>query len=44
VRLRPTRMDREWPELLTGEAAQDAYAARIAELEVTCFRCAEDAS
>jgi glycine cleavage system H protein len=41
VRLRPTRMEREWPDLLTGEAAQDAYAARIAELEVHCYRCAE---
>jgi hypothetical protein len=39
VRLRPTRLDREWPELLTGEAAVEAYAVRIAELEVHCFRC-----
>jgi hypothetical protein len=39
VRLRPTRLDREWPELLTGEAVVDAYAARIAELDVHCYRC-----
>jgi glycine cleavage system H protein len=41
VRLRPTRLDREWPELLSGEAAVAAYRRRIAELEVTCYRCAE---
>ncbi len=41
VRLRPTRLDREWPALLTGDAAVEAYAARIAELEVNCFRCAD---
>jgi glycine cleavage system H protein len=41
VRLRPTRLDREWPALRTGDAAVEAYAARIAELEVNCFRCAE---
>jgi glycine cleavage system H protein len=41
VRLRPTRLEREWRELLTGDAAVEAYAARIAELEVNCFRCAD---
>lgn len=40
VRLRPTRLDREWPELLSGEAAVAAYRRRIAELELTCYRCA----
>jgi glycine cleavage system H protein len=40
VRLRPSRLDREWPDLLTGEAAVRAYRERIAELEVTCYRCA----
>ncbi|MDB5068284.1 MAG: glycine cleavage system protein [Chloroflexi bacterium] len=39
VRLRPTRLDREWPELLTGEAARRAYEGRIAELDVHCYRC-----
>jgi glycine cleavage system H protein len=39
VRLRPTRLEREWPELLTGEAARSAYAERIAELDVHCYRC-----
>jgi glycine cleavage system H protein len=41
VRLRPTRLEREWPALLTGEAAVSAYSARIAELEVSCIRCAD---
>ncbi len=44
VRLRPTRPEREWPELLTGDAAVDAYAARIAELDVHCYRCATEES
>ncbi len=44
VRLRPTRLEREWPELLTGEAAVGAYAARIAELDVHCYRCATEES
>jgi glycine cleavage system H protein len=39
VRLRPTLLEREWPELLTGEAARSAYAERIAELDVHCYRC-----
>ncbi|HEY2705283.1 MAG TPA: glycine cleavage system protein H [Candidatus Dormibacteraeota bacterium] len=44
VRLRPTRPEREWPDLLTGDAAVDAYAARIAELDVHCYRCATEES
>ena len=44
VRLRPTRLAAEWPELLTGGAAVAAYRRRIAELEVTCYRCQEEAS
>jgi glycine cleavage system H protein len=39
VRLRPTRPEREWAELLEGEAAVRAYGERIAELEVHCYRC-----
>lgn len=41
VRLRPTSIDAEWPLLLTGGAAADAYRQRIAELDVHCYRCAE---
>ncbi len=44
VRLRPTRSEREWPELLTGEAARRAYSERIAALDVHCYRCSEEAS
>lgn len=41
VRLRPTRLDREWADLLEGDAAVRAYGDRIAELEVHCYRCDE---
>lgn len=41
VRLRPTSLNKEWPLLLSGEAAVEAYAERIAELDVQCYRCAE---
>jgi glycine cleavage system H protein len=44
VRLRPTRLATEWPELLTGAAAVAAYRERITELDVTCYRCAPTAT
>ncbi len=44
VRLRPTRLDPEWRDLLEGDAAVRAYGDRIAELEVHCYRCAEGES
>jgi glycine cleavage system H protein len=43
VRLRPTRMEREWPDLLEGDDALRAYGERIAELEIHCYRCEPDA-
>lgn len=41
VRLRPSDPDRDWPLLLGGDAAVRAYTARIEELEVNCYRCAD---
>lgn len=41
VRLRPDRLAEERGRLLTGEAAAERYAARIAALGIRCFRCAE---
>lgn len=42
VRLRPSRLEEEWGLLLDGPAAVEAYARRIAELEIHCYRCAEE--
>jgi glycine cleavage system H protein len=41
ARLRPSRPEQELPLLLAGDAAVSAYAARIADLEVRCYRCAD---
>jgi glycine cleavage system H protein len=41
VRLHPTRWDDEKHHLVSGEDAVSAYAARIAELDVHCYRCAD---
>lgn len=41
VRLLPTQLEAEWGLLLQGDAAVKAYTKRIAELDVTCYRCAQ---
>lgn len=41
VRFRPTDLDAERGELVTGAGAVERYRARIDEYKVTCFRCAE---
>jgi glycine cleavage system H protein len=43
VRLQPTGPGAERAALVTGGEAVARYQARIAELALTCFRCAEDA-
>ena len=42
VKVRPTNLEEERGHLLTGEAAVEAYKARIEELEVNCLRCLDD--
>jgi glycine cleavage system H protein len=41
LRLRPTELESERMDLLTGAAAVEAYRRRIAELNLTCIRCAD---
>ncbi len=41
VRLRPTERETEWPLLLDGPAALEAYRRKLDELGVHCIRCAE---
>lgn len=41
VRLRPSMLDVELMSLTTGSEAFEAYRARIDELEIRCFRCAD---
>lgn len=41
VRLAPTALEAERGDLVTGVAAVEAYRKRIAELNLTCIRCAE---
>jgi glycine cleavage system H protein len=41
VRLRPTDLEAERGELVSGDEAVERYRARIAEYKVSCFRCAE---
>lgn len=41
VRLRPTNLEAERGELVSGAEAVEPYRARIAEYKVICFRCAE---
>jgi glycine cleavage system H protein len=40
LRMRPTALDEERGDLVTGTAAVEAYRKRIAELNLTCVRCA----
>jgi glycine cleavage system H protein len=41
VRIRPTALEEERGNLLTGEQALARYQTRIAELQMNCMRCAE---
>jgi glycine cleavage system H protein len=41
VRLRPISLETERGALVTGPEALERYRARITELKVNCFRCAE---
>lgn len=41
VKMRPTDFEAERGFLVTGAEAFERYRARIAELKVKCFRCAE---
>jgi glycine cleavage system H protein len=41
VRLKPTRLEEEWPDLLSQEQAFERYQAKIAERNVQCYRCAD---
>lgn len=41
VRLRPTSLDDELPDLLSGEAAFEQYKRVIEEEGIRCFRCAD---
>lgn len=40
--VRPDDVDRPIRPLLEGEEARSAYKARIEDLDVSCFRCADD--
>lgn len=41
VRIRPSDAESESQELVTGQEASLRYQARIAALEIHCYRCAE---
>jgi glycine cleavage system H protein len=41
VRLKPARMEEEWPDLLPQDRAFERYKAKIAERDVQCYRCAD---
>ncbi len=41
VRLKPARMEEEWPDLLPQDQAFERYKAKIAEKDVQCYRCAD---
>lgn len=41
VRIRPTDLEAERTGLVTGAEAFDRYRARLAELKLNCFRCAD---
>lgn len=41
VRLKPTRLEEEWPELLSQEQAFERYKAKIAERKMQCYRCTD---
>lgn len=41
VKVRPSRLDEERRDLLSGEPARREYARRIDTADKTCYRCAE---
>lgn len=41
VRLKPTCLGEEWPDLLPQEQAFERYQGKIAERNVQCYRCAD---
>lgn len=41
VRLRPSRLEAERAQLLSGESARQEYVRRIDAADKSCFRCAE---
>lgn len=41
VRLKPTRLDDEWPHLLPHDQAFERYREKIVERNVQCYRCAD---
>lgn len=41
VRFRPTNLEAELPELLTGEAAEAAFQEKLAHDKIHCIRCAD---
>jgi glycine cleavage system H protein len=41
VRLKPTLLEEEWPDLLPQDQAFERYKAKIAERDVQCYRCAD---
>ncbi len=41
VRLKPTRLEEEWPDLLPQDQAFERYKAKIAERDMQCYRCAD---
>ncbi len=43
VRIRPSELQAERDDLVTGEQALALYQARIDELKIHCYRCAEGA-
>ena len=43
VKVRPTQLETERAHLLTGAAAVAAYQKKIAELQIKCFRCVDEA-
>lgn len=41
VRLKPTRLEEEWPGLLPQGQAFERYQTKIAERNVQCYRCSD---
>ncbi len=42
VKIRPSEFEAERGKLVTGQQAVARYQARIGELEIRCYRCAEE--
>jgi glycine cleavage system H protein len=41
VRLKPVRLEEEWPLLLSSDLAFERYKEKIVEREIGCYRCAD---